>query len=1216
MSVKIFPSALEGEPIEVHETSGRMSIRDWLSSNVRGFNSHEGGHPIIVFLGSEQISSDDWGLVYFSENDDVRIYPVAKGAILVAVLVAAVIGFILGQFLKPDRPKAQQQGRTLDDTGVQANASRLGEPILEVAGSPWVYPDYLMPPRSIYLDYREKWTYLFLCLGKGYYSKSITDVRIGDTPAIMLGDSVEVKFYEPGQNVTAVDPDSPIFIAMSVYYDYMIYYSEDQGATWQESTLPESYTNTDMRSIFAHDRIHNTIVCVGTEYDTDPEDEGVAIVSGDSGKTWQRVAIPGMSDDTGDYQLYDVVYNSKFGTLIALGKEGRYSLSTDGGLTWTNAKVLPLAPDTSNLDYPDNITYHPQTGNTIVTIGQFEYTVSKDGGRTWTACVAMPLASNFQLGYNNPGMVGVSQDGTIVAIGERDYDEILLTVSKDGGIRWSPIKAVQLPPDDVLPWTYTGTKPVLDEVNGALIFPMWYRHLMITRDNGASFELVRPFPPEVEYDDLGLFLTTQAGKTTVIFGRYGIATSYDGFKTWTTQVLDQGLYFDGGTHVFESLAAAPAEWWHEVKEVGATNFGNSGFTLGSTDIAEINWTGSFTVSGTLIDGGFPVPGSWDNGMIVMFATTNQVEFLSATEVRSVELDSYTLSVGDAIVLSGPTNGGAFTIGSIDSTDPNSLIYTLTGASFTTGTYAMSAKPSGVNFVIISKTGNLLEVSPDDFTPWSGFPSGTSTSGGVTLSPESIETGWSGPFPAVPEGELCDRFEVDIFFPQGLIEYNSSGDPKLRSATMILQWRYGGGSWNEETVTKTLSTPDQIGYTHRVILPEPGEIEVRLKANKAPSQDTQIRETQQWTALRGRIIGYPETYPQMTTMSIRVRTGDKLSSNVENKIRVQPTRMLPSVSNANQMVATRDIVPFLLYMFDTVGYSRDMVDMQRLEDYHAIWSQNQDYFDLAINTSSTMKVIANHALNAGFAELTLRRGRISAARDSEVPGGLPTRVYSPQQYTAPLIESTQCVLLDDIDGVDVEFLDRNSNISRTLKFRLEGDLGLRVETLKVPGVTSEAKALALAERRRRMLAFRRTEFEGSTELHMLNSEYMDLVGLQDGIPEYGQSSRILSYDGTTVRIAEPIIQYDEPMVACMIRMDGTSTEPVAIIGFPDHYTMELASLPFVPHLGGDGRDPTVILFGRLGMWCHLARITSIQPLEDGKVKFKAVNYDPRQYLLNG
>ncbi|WP_204265010.1 hypothetical protein, partial [Klebsiella aerogenes] len=86
-----------------------------------------------------------------------------------------------------------------------------------------------------------------------------------------------------------------------------------------------------------------------------------------------------------------------------------------------------------------------------------------------------------------------------------------------------------------------------------------------------------------------------------------------------------------------------------------------------------------------------------------------------------------------------------------------------------------------------------------------------------------------------------------------------------------------------------------------------------------------------------------------------------------------------------------------------------------------------------STSITVKQILQEALAAGFSELTIKRGVISAARDE--PRTLYGHMYTPQNMSQALKISKSAPAEDDYDGVDVEFVNSNGWIEDTIQCRL-------------------------------------------------------------------------------------------------------------------------------------------------------------------------------------
>lgn len=86
MTIRIYPSRLQGEPLETHQ-HGNITLHQWLTEKVNGYHN-EDTHPISIDVNGTRINPNDWPLTFVRAEDDVKIYPVPFG------LEAATIGWI------------------------------------------------------------------------------------------------------------------------------------------------------------------------------------------------------------------------------------------------------------------------------------------------------------------------------------------------------------------------------------------------------------------------------------------------------------------------------------------------------------------------------------------------------------------------------------------------------------------------------------------------------------------------------------------------------------------------------------------------------------------------------------------------------------------------------------------------------------------------------------------------------------------------------------------------------------------------------------------------------------------------------------------------------------------------------------------------------------------------------------------------------------------
>lgn len=967
MTIRVYPSRLEGEPLETHETTDRLSIADWIRSVAPDYRPDATELHPTVRLNGQLVEPSEWDLTFFGPDDALDVYIEAKGAaVVIAAVVLAVVAVSMAMAIKADKPQERRRGTTIEEPGALANQVRWGDPIPEIAGSPRVYPDYIMPPRRYFVNRTEQWVDSLVCIGRGSYSKDLTQVFIGETPATSLGDDIEVRFFEPGEEIP------------SPYRDW-----------WHT-----------------------------------PEEVGFTSLGG-----------AGMT----------------LGPAVSISP------------TWTNSINI--------------------TGTLI------------QG--------ASPVPSSWEPGL----LVRVEAEHPLTFAGNSVQSALLDTLELSTG----------------------------DEIE-------------LTGERAGTYTLSSILP---------------------------------------------GTGGSPGSPATATGSAAPARL-------------DFGVTPANMSIGINGNTYAVTLTATVA------------GLADLVAAINSQ--LNGTPVRAraagavLELYQIAPYTGGTLALSGDVAdlmGTPTLTAGTPATPAVGTRYVVAGADFGNGVEVAAAGRDGMLYEIASISGNTIMVTPPGIAFWPGFPVDVSdATSSVQIDRGSLQGGWVGPFVATPEGEQSDAFEVDIAFPSGLIKYNKKGRIKPRTASGLIEWRYvGETAWNSVPFSNTASTPDHIGFTYRVGH-APGRVEVRVRATSAPSASASVSDKQQWVGLRSRIIGAPTSYPGMTTAHVRLRSGDKVSGAVENKMSIRAMRILPTIENPAVMEPTRDIAPFFVYMMESVGYGRDLIDMEHITALHKIWSSRGDTFDLSINSSSTLKTVANYCLNAGFAELTLRRGLISAARDA-YRMGTPPRVYSPQELVAPLIETTETVMPDDIDGVDIEYVDYLTGRTLTEQYRLPGDQGLRVEKITAPGVTGRTQAWRLAARRRRKSAYRRTVYKGTTELAAMNSYYMDYVGLQDGIPEWGQSAFVIDHDGLVLTLSEDILPVGGEPVVMLRRQDGTATPPIPAV--VSGRTVTLAAMPPDVSVSSDPNAPTVVYIGRRTQVVHEALMTEIRPSGEARVEFQAVNMDNRVYI---
>jgi len=676
-----------------------------------------------------------------------------------------------------------------------------------------------------------------------------------------------------------------------------------------------------------------------------------------------------------------------------------------------------------------------------------------------------------------------------------------------------------------------------------------------------------------------------------------------------------------------------SQWWHSSDEVGATSNGTAGMTLVTTTavdpVASASEYSFLAFVVTIPSGAGSFPAGWASGMIaeidVRYPYTVTDGGAGLRDIITGDMDQLGFAPGDLIEIAGP-NAGLYIVDTITPGVSGTMTLNYEGGApataLTLGTLNMCIGWRGLRYRITAASSSTISLERLDDTgatdsAWIGFAALTSSAVSIVLDESSTEGDWLGPFVACPAGEVTNKIEVDLMFPNGLAEVKASNGHLITHAvTVEIQYRNyaSAGAWSSVVKTYTQKTLDQIGFTETIDLASYYQPEVRVRRIGAKSTKTNVQDTIQWYGLRSK-LNAPTSYPDFTTIALRIVTGDRIAAQSESLVSVRATRKLPlwNGSTWSAPMATRSIAPWVAYIAKSVGYTDDDINLAELHRLGDIWDARGDYYDDAINDRTTVKDAINDALAAGFAELTIDRGLIKPVRDE--PRTVFEQAYSPQNMTSPLVRQFSSTDVDDFDGVDVEYFDAVNRQWTTVECRLPGDAGARVEKMRIAGVTDETRAWRIGMRKRRAQRYRRWGYTFSTELDAMNSGYLSYVPLLDDVPGYGQSAILEEY---AVMGAGAVLRSSEPLdwsaggvhVVGLRRPDGTLSGPFTATRIDD-YRLSIAEQPdFTPDLSWT-IEPPHIYFGPLIRWNYPALITEVSPSGNG-CNVTAINYDVRVY----
>ena len=710
-------------------------------------------------------------------------------------------------------------------------------------------------------------------------------------------------------------------------------------------------------------------------------------------------------------------------------------------------------------------------------------------------------------------------------------------------------------------------------------------------------------------------------------GRYQILA--DNVKIGDTSLLALGA--DAEYRIFEPGEAvssyAPMSWWHTAPEVGASSTGAAGLELtASTSITPSPNVSQFRFEGYTISipGGLgEFPSDWTVGLVLRVVAPYTYSVAdgggTARDVITGPLTMLAPTAGDLIEVAG-FNSGLYTVFSYSSGELRLDMQNGAPANqLATGTGLAAIGPAGLRFRITSIATTSITVERLDEAgatdpDFPGFDTATIPQASVTLDASNYESGWRGPFPACPVNEVTNTVELDFFFPEGLCGIGREGQVYQVVVGWEIQWRVmGTTAWQSLPQSLARASLNQGGVTLTHDIGQLVRPEYRCRKTEPLEENLEFRDTIQWYGLRA-LLQAPGSYQGVTCIGMKVRTSDRIAAQTESLANVVVTRILPRRTGGEG--PTRSLADFAAYIPRSLGQPDSLTNFDELYRLGAVWDDRGDTFDMDYSGETTAQQALQDVFSAGFAELTLERGQVTPVRDE--PRTQFEQMYTPQNMVGHLRRTPKLVANpDEFDGVDVTYTDSRTWTESTVRCRLSGDAGKKVEKITAPGVTDRTKAYQLGMRRRRILRYRIDTFEWSTEADALVSRYLSYCAVADDASGYPQSAILMAFEllpsGDMLLTASEAFDWSAPggHGVLLRRPDGSvaGTYPATRV---DDFRLTIPAADFIPDVTWE-RDPPHILFGPLSRMCYPVLITNVDPNGLSSARVQAVGYDARVYL---
>jgi hypothetical protein len=472
----------------------------------------------------------------------------------------------------------------------------------------------------------------------------------------------------------------------------------------------------------------------------------------------------------------------------------------------------------------------------------------------------------------------------------------------------------------------------------------------------------------------------------------------------------------------------------------------------------------------------------------------------------------------------------------------------------------------------------------------------------------------GPFTAVPSGETAHELAVDIVLPEGLYRLSDSGAQQAATVQFKFEYReiddLGApiGSWQilaNETLTLTTPTPQR--RTYRATVPA-GRYEVRAERLNPWADDDRIFDRLQWNGLRAYLDG-PQSFPDISTLAVRIRANEQITSEASRQFKVVQTRILP-VWNGSAWVdqptrsiawAAVDICRNTVY---GAGLSDTRVDLAAFLAYEALWDARGDTFDGVFDTRTTRFAAINEVLAAGRASVAFLGDQVSLVRDE--PRTLPVQVFTDRNILRGSLEIDYDLhKTDSADDVIVEYTDRTTWKTEEVRCTIAESTSQQPARVRMKGPTDRDHAWREGIHLAADNFFRRQKLTFRTELEGRLLKRGDLVRVQSHIPQtWGHAGVVLAISGLDLELdGEP--ETDPANTYIRFRQkNGSEWGPVKITWTPGSSTVTMntadynavtASLGSLgPHLDDDGGEAPTYLLGEGVDFAFTGIVTAMVP----------------------
>ncbi len=494
-----------------------------------------------------------------------------------------------------------------------------------------------------------------------------------------------------------------------------------------------------------------------------------------------------------------------------------------------------------------------------------------------------------------------------------------------------------------------------------------------------------------------------------------------------------------------------------------------------------------------------------------------------------------------------------------------------------------------------------------------------TSGNCDI--HSVVGGVDG-FLASGPATVAQRIGVDFVLPTGLFTRSGGSlqelDAEFRlEAQPVDDLGLPTGSWvaleASGLITGRSVTPQRFSFTYA--LGAPGRYRLRAWRINAKSAVTDSGDQLLWAGLRA-YLSEPEDRGPVTLIAMRMRATNNLSLQASRKVGVIATRKLPvwNGTSWSAPVATTSIAWALADAARNTTYGARQadagLDLASLLALDAVWAARGDTFNHRFDSATSWWEAARQILAAGRAQPFLQGGILRVVRDG--PQTVPVALFSMRNIKAGSFSIDYLPKSSETaDAVTATYWDNTTWAPQRVTGKVAGSTAAQPAKMTLVGVDNRGQALREATYHAASNKYRRRVVRFETEMEGFIPAFGDLIAVQHDMVGWGQHAEAIGWDAASriLTLSEPVTVGAASVVG-LRRDDGGLSGPWQVIAGPTSTQVMLAVAPDItPHVTGQMRERTHVLFGTASTWATLAKVASVRPRGLYEVEIEAVPDDP-------